>query len=147
MFKIGGSMKNYLAIVAAVISGLTLSGCTETLASPFSDASNNPDTLAEASIDSTYAEEFLRQALYDSTGIGVIAECPEDMRGPEGSSFTCFACPELYAAAQVGGGYFYGTGITEFRCDAAYEGFAVDYEVRNGEMILVMENIRGTTQG
>lgn len=99
-----------------------------------------------ATIDSSFAEEFIRQTLFERTGVSVIAECPDLMQGIEGDKFTCYACPELYAAPEAGGGYFYGPGTVEFRCDAAFEGFAVDYEVVNGEMILMMEEIRGATE-
>lgn len=96
-----------------------------------------------AYLDSNVAENFLRDSLYESMGVLTVTECPNNMSGAEGQSFTCYACPQDYAAAQSGGGYFYGDGSTEFRCDAAYEGFAIDYKVIDGEMLLVYETIRG----
>jgi hypothetical protein len=96
-----------------------------------------------ASLDSNIAENFVRDSFYENTGILTIVECPDDMSGVEGESFTCYACPQDYAAAETGGGYFYGDGSTEFRCDAAYEGFAIDYRVIDGQILL--DN--GTTRG
>lgn len=96
-----------------------------------------------AFLDSNIAENFVRDSLYENTGILTIVECPDDMSGVEGLSFTCYACPQDYVAAEAGGGYFYGDGSTEFRCDAAYEGFAIDYRVIDGQILL--DN--GTTRG
>ncbi len=101
------------------------------------------ENLTIARLDSNIAENFLRDSLYANTGVLTIVECPDDMSGTEGQSFTCYACPQNYAVAQSGGGYFYGDGSVEFRCDAAYEGFAIDYRVINGEVLL--DN--GTTRG
>ena len=96
-----------------------------------------------AFLDSNIAENFVRDSFYENTGILTVVECPDDMSGVEGQSFTCYACPQDYVAAETGGGYFYGDGSTEFRCDAAYEGFAINYRVIDGQILL--DN--GTTRG
>lgn len=125
----------------------SLSGCTITAGQSALNNSNADEQVQRmATIEPSFAEEFIRQTLFERTGVSVIAECPDLMQGIEGDKFTCYACPELYAAPEAGGGYFYGPGTVEFRCDAAFEGFAVDYEVVNGEMILMMEEIRGATE-
>lgn len=98
-------------------------------------------------IDSSFAEDFIRSSFFESMGVWFLAECPELMSGFDGSKFTCYACPELYVAGEIGGGYFYGDGSTEFRCDAAYEGLAVDYVVLNGQMLLDNKSIRGANPG
>lgn len=122
---------------AVLVAGLlSLSGCASSI-SP--SATNLPPATTETqivSVDSSQAENALRESLYNSTGYLFLTECPESMSGIEGSVFTCFACPQDYAAPDASGKYAYGDGSTTWRCDAAGEGFAVDYRVINGEMIL-----------
>jgi hypothetical protein len=131
-------------LLGAIIVIAILSGCTQQFANsrePSGTESQAPEEVAF--LDSNIAENFVRDTFYENTGILTIVECPDDMSGVEGQSFTCYACPQDYAAAETGGGYFYGDGSTEFRCDAAYEGFAIDYRVIDGEILL--DN--GTTRG
>lgn len=138
----GYVLKNFIGIA---LSLLMLSGCTNSTTS--TEQSLNSETSSNVSVDSTTAEEGLRQSLYENLGIAFLTQCPDLMSGPEGSKFTCFACPQDYVASQVGGGYFYGDGTNEFRCDAAYEGFAIDYEVIGGEMLLNNGSTRGAVDG
>jgi len=124
-----------------------VAGCIESSFGSSAQNESNEDRNGAAQqnpaeIDSTYAENFLRTNLHENLGIWFITECPPNMRGKEGDKFTCFACPELYAVPQFGGGYFYGDDGVEFRCDAAYEGFAVDYEVVNGQILLNNDSTR-----
>lgn len=114
-----------------------------------SESSNeieSQDTEELAYLDSNIAENFLRDSFYENTGILTVVECPDSMSGSEGDSFTCYACPQDYVAVEIGGGYFYGDGTTEFRCDAAYEGFAVDYRVIDGQILLDNATTRGANQ-
>ena len=131
------SQQDYVHFIEGCIEGAVGS---RTSANPSLPNGETPGQFV--SIDSSYAEEFLRTSLYNNLGIWFLTQCPPNMRGLEGARFTCFACPELNAASQIGGGYFYGDGAGEFRCDAAYEGIAIDYEVIDGQILLNNESTR-----
>jgi hypothetical protein len=132
---IGGQLKHRKTI-NFVICLLSLSGCATYVSA--GEGSLPPAATNEnvVSVDPSQAENALRESLYNNTGYLFLTECPNSMSGVEGSVFTCFACPQDYAAPDVYGRYSYGDGSSTWRCDAAGEGFAVDYRVINGEMIL-----------
>jgi hypothetical protein len=133
-------MKLFRGISAALVLLLLGSGCTNTA----------PDAQGVASetvtVSSAEAQDFLRTAFYEVLDLGFLVDCPADLSGTNGDRFTCYMCPELYAVPSVGGGYFYGDIDTEFRCDAAYEGFAVELVIRNSDFSIDFDSLRGATQ-
>ena len=100
------------------------------------------------SIDPISAANFWREGLFESTGVQFLTGCPEKMSGTEGSVFTCYACPQDYAAVDFYDGkyVYYGDDSLLWRCDFAGEGLAVNYQVIDGLMILKNETTRAASK-
>lgn len=121
--------KHYVSGLTAVL--LALSGCSS----------------SAVWISSSQGEDFIRSELLARTDVGFLVDCPEDLSGSNGDRFTCYACPQGYVAAEPGGGYFYGDGSVEFRCDAAYEGFAVDLLISGSDYVIDFDSLREANLG
>jgi len=86
-------------------------------------------------------EDFVRQTLLERTEYRFLTGCPNGLQGVDGSSMTCVACPEDYAAADSSG-WLTLAGSGPFRCDAAGGGWEYEVQISYGNLEFMGDSIR-----